>query len=147
MRRREFIALAGGAAAIWPLVARAQHPQTKFFRVGSLGLPSAASLPKRTEAFREGLRDLGYQEGRNLIIEYRWANDDYKRIPALFAELVERKVDVIVTHGTPGAMVARQASSTTPVVIAVVGDAVASGVVASLARPGGNLTGLSYFQP
>jgi putative ABC transport system substrate-binding protein len=147
MRRREFIALAGGAAAIWPLVAHAQQPRARVFRVGFLGLPSADSLPERTEAFRGGLRELGYQEGRNLIIEYRWANSDYKRIPALFAELVELRVDVIVTHGTPGAMVAKQAGPTMPVVIAVVGDAVASGVVASLARPGGNLTGLSYFQP
>src|SRR5712691_890625 len=101
MKRREFIALVGGAAIACPLVARAQQQSTKVFRIGFLGLPTADSLPKRTEAFRAGLRDLGYQEGRDFIIEYRWADGNYDRLPALVADLVRLNVDVIVTHGTP----------------------------------------------
>jgi putative tryptophan/tyrosine transport system substrate-binding protein len=92
------------------------------------------------------MRDLGYLEGHNVTIDYRWADSDYGRLPALLAELIDLKVDVIVTHGTPGALAAKQATSTIPIVIAVVGDAVASGVVASLAHPGGNVTGLTFFQ-
>jgi putative ABC transport system substrate-binding protein len=143
--RRAFIALLGGAAA-WPLVARAQQPG-KPFRIGFLGLPTADSLPKRPQAFRAGLRDLGYQEGRDFVIEYRWADGHYDRLPALLADLVGLKVDVIVTHGTPGVLAAKQATSTIPIVIAVVGDALGSGLVSSLARPGGNVTGLTFFQP
>lgn len=145
MKRREFIALAGAAAA-WPMILRAQQPG-KVWRVGFLGLPSADSLPQRTEAFRTGLREHGYREGHDIVIEYRWADSNYERLPALLAELVRLNVDVIVTHGTPGALAAKGANLTTPVVIAVVGDAVASGAVASLARPGGNITGLTFFQP
>ena len=100
MRRREFITLLGGAAA-WPLAARAQQPG-KVFRIGFVGLTAAESLPKRVEAFRAGLRELGYQEGRNLIIEFHWAERRYERLPAFFDDLVRRNVDVIVTHGTPG---------------------------------------------
>jgi putative ABC transport system substrate-binding protein len=149
MRRREFIAAIGGAAAstMWQRAGQAQSPSAKIPRVGFLGLPSAGSLPKRTEAFRNGLRDLGYREGSDLIVEYRWADSDYARLPALLAELITVKVDVIVTHGTPGVTAAKQATSTIPIVMAVVGDAVASGLVASLARPGGNVTGLTFFQP
>jgi putative ABC transport system substrate-binding protein len=91
-----------------------------------LGLPSADSLPKRTDAFRAGLRDLGYQEGRDIVIEYRWADSHYDRLPALLAELINLRVDVIVTHGTPGVMAAKQATSTIPIVISTVGDAVAA---------------------
>jgi putative ABC transport system substrate-binding protein len=145
MKRREFIALAGAAAA-WPMASRAEPPG-KVRRVGFLGLPAADSLPQRTEAFRAGLREHGYREGRDIVIEYRWADSNYQRLPALLAELVRLNVDVIVTHGTPGALAAKQANLATPVVIAVVGDAVASGAVASLARPGGNITGLTFFQP
>jgi putative ABC transport system substrate-binding protein len=145
MKRREFIALAGAAAA-WPMALRAQQPR-KVWRVGFLGLPTADSLPQRTEAFRTGLREHGYREGHDIVIEYRWADSNYERLPALLAELVRLNVDVIVTHGTPGALAAKQANLTTPVVIAVVGDAVASGAVASLAHPGGNITGLTFFQP
>ena len=149
MRRREFVGLLGGVAAttIWPRASRAQQSSGKVFRIGFLGLPAADGLPKRTEAFRAGLRDLGYQEGRDVVIEYRWADSNYDRLPALMAELINLRVDVIVTHGTPGVMAAKQATSTIPIVIAVVGDAVASGLVASLARPGGNVTGLTFFQP
>jgi putative ABC transport system substrate-binding protein len=148
MKRREFVGLLGGAAAaaVWPSASRAQHPG-KMARVGFLGLPAVDSLPQRTEAFRTGMRDLGYLEGHNVTIDYRWADSDYGRLPALLAELIDLKVDVIVTHGTPGALAAKQATSTIPIVIAVVGDAVASGVVASLAHPGGNVTGLTFFQP
>jgi len=142
MRRREFIALFGGAAA-WPFAARAQRGR----RIGFVGTSTAESLPERLEAFRAGLRDLGYQEGRDVAIEYRWANGDYARLPALFEDLVRLKVDVIVTHGTPGVMAAKQVTSTIPIVIAVVGDALASGLVSNLARPGGNVTGLTFFQP
>jgi putative ABC transport system substrate-binding protein len=147
MKRREFVGLLGGAAAaaVWPSASRAQHPG-KMARVGFLGLPAVDSLPQRTEAFRTGMRDLGYLEGHNVTIDYRWADSDYGRLPALLAELIDLKVDVIVTHGTPGALAAKQATSTIPIVIAVVGDAVASGVVASLAHPGGNVTGLTFFQ-
>jgi putative tryptophan/tyrosine transport system substrate-binding protein len=147
MRRREFITIFGGAAAGWPLSARAQLVPAKVFRVGFLGLPSADSLPKRTEAFRAGLRDLGYQEGKDIVVEYRWADSHYERLPALLAELINLHVDVIVAHGTPGITAAKQATSTIPIVMATVGDAVGSGLVASLARPGGNITGLSFFQP
>ncbi len=146
MKRREFITLLGGAAA-WPLAARAQQPASRIFRVGFVGLPTADSLPKRPEAFRAGLRDLGYQEGRNIVIEFRWADGHYERLPALFAELIRLNVDVIVTHGTPGGLAAKQATTTIPIVFATAGDAVASGLVASLARPGANVTGSTYFVP
>jgi putative ABC transport system substrate-binding protein len=147
MKRREFVGLLGGAIAtlIRPRASCAQP--VKVPRVGFLGLPSADSLPKRTDAFRTGLRELGYHEGQDLIVEYRWANSSYDRLPALLAELIGLKVDVIVTHGTPGVMAAKEATSAIPIVIAVVGDAVASGLVASLAHPGGNVTGLTFFQP
>ena len=135
MTRREFIALISGPAAAWPFVARAQEAP-KAYRIGFVGLPSAGSLPERPEAFRAGLRDLGYQEGRNIVIEYRWAEGRYERLPALFAELVRLNVDVIVTHGTPGALAAKQVTNTIPIVVAVIADPEASGVVASLAKPG-----------
>jgi putative ABC transport system substrate-binding protein len=146
MRRREFITLLGGVAAAWPLVARAQQP-TKIPRIGFVGLTAVDSLPQRTEAFRAGLRDLGYQEGRNIVIEFRWAEGRYEQLPTLFNELVRRDVDVIVTHGTPGTLAAKQATATIPIVMATSGDAEASGLVASLARPGGNVTGLTFFNP
>jgi putative ABC transport system substrate-binding protein len=146
VRRREFITLLGGAVVAWPRVAGAQRGG-RVFRIGFLGLPTADSLPKRTEAFRAGLRDLGYQEGDNVVIECRWADRHYERLPALFAELIASKVDVIVTHGTPGALAAKQATTTSPIVIAVVGDAISSGIVSNLARPDANITGSTFFQP
>jgi ABC-type uncharacterized transport system substrate-binding protein len=146
MKRREFTTLIGGAAAGWPLTTRAQQG-SKPFRIGFLGPASADNLPQRVEAFRAGLRALGYQEGRDFVIEFRWADGHYDRLPALVAELLDRKVDVIVTHGTPGVLAAKQATSSTPIVMAVVGDALGSGLVSSLARPGANLTGLTFFQP
>jgi putative ABC transport system substrate-binding protein len=150
MRRREFIRLLGGAATAslaWSRVAFAQQPTTKVFRIGFLGLPTADSLPKRPEAFRAGLRELRYREGRDFVIEYRWADGDYDQLPVLLDNLIRLKVDVIVTHGTPGVLAAKRATTTIPIVCAVVGDALASGVVSSLARPGGNVTGLTFFNP
>jgi putative tryptophan/tyrosine transport system substrate-binding protein len=146
MKRREFITLLGGALASWSVAAGAQQ-SSKVFRIGYVSPLAANSLPKRLDAFRAGLRDLGYEEGRNIVIEYRWAEERYDRLPALFAEVVRLNVDVIVTHGTPGALAAKQATNTIPIVMAAIADAEASGVVASLARPGGNVTGLTIFVP
>jgi putative tryptophan/tyrosine transport system substrate-binding protein len=145
LNRREFIALAGGAAA-WPLSARAQ-PADKIFRIGYVGTLAADSLPKLPEAFRAGLRDLGYEEGRNIVMEFRWADGHYERLPALFSELIRLNVDVIVTYGTAGGLAAKQATTTIPIVFATAADAVASGLVASLAQPGGNVTGTTHFIP
>jgi putative ABC transport system substrate-binding protein len=147
MRRREFITLIGGAAAAWPFATRAQKLSAKVFRIGFLGTPTADSLPKRPEAFRAALRDLGYQEGRDFVIEYRWADGNYDRLPALLADLIRLRVDVIVTHGTPAALAAKQATTTMPIVVAGVADALGSGIVSSLARPDGNVTGLTFFAP
>jgi putative ABC transport system substrate-binding protein len=124
-----------------PLAAEAQ-PLDRVYRVGFLGQTSAGDLARQTHALRQGLRDLGYEEGRNLAIEYRWAERKLDRLPTLATELVGAKVDIIVTHGSPGSRAAKQATAEIPIVIAVVGDPVASGVVASLSRPGGNVTGL-----
>jgi putative ABC transport system substrate-binding protein len=145
MRRREFIKAIAGSAAAWPLAASAQQPTVPV--IGFLGALSASGWAPRVEALRAGLRDLGYVEGKNIVIEFRWAEGNYDRLPTLVADLVRLKVDVIVTHGTPGALAAKQATTKIPIVFAVVGDAVGSGVVSSLARPGRNLTGLTFFQP
>jgi putative ABC transport system substrate-binding protein len=148
VKRREFITLLGGAAAAsyasWPLAARAQQ-QSKIRRIGYLGLVSAAWHAPRVNAFRAGLRDLGYLEGKDIVIEFRWAEGQYDRLPALAAELVRLNVDVIVTHAAPGAIAAKQATSTIPIVITAIADLLALGLIESLARPGGNLTGLSFF--
>jgi putative ABC transport system substrate-binding protein len=146
MRRREFITLLGGAAAAWPLAARAQQPE-KIARIGFLGATSAPGWASRLEAFRSGLRDLGYVEGKNIVIEFRWAEQQYNRLPDLAAELVRLNVDVLVTYGTPGTLVAKRATRTIPIIMVHSGDAVAAGLVASLARPGGNVTGSTYFLP
>ena len=143
MRRRQVITLLGGAAA-WPLVARAQ-PSGKTYRIGFLGPGSYAERKRDIDALRMCLRRLGYEEGRNIVIEYRWAEGRYDRLPELAAELVNLNVDVLVTAGTPGALAAKQATSTIPIVLAAVGDPVAAGIVGSLARPGGNVTGLTFF--
>src|SRR5262245_55166556 len=136
MRRREFITLVGGAAA-WPLVARAQQPG-KLPTVGFLGAASAWS--QWVAAFLQRLRELGWIEGRNLTIEYRWAEGSSDRAAELAAEFVRRKVDVIVTGGLPAV---KQATSVIPIVFAVASDPLGTGLVASLMRPGGNVTGLS----
>ena len=142
MRRRDFIAAVGGAATL-PLVARAQ--QAKVARIGFLGLVSPASHAPRLAMLRAGLRDLGWIEGKNLRIEFRWAEGNYDRLPDLAQELVRLNIDVLVTHGAAGSLAAKRATSTIPIVITAVGDMLALGLVASLSRPGGNITGLSLF--
>jgi putative ABC transport system substrate-binding protein len=146
MIRREFITLIGGAATAWPLAAHAQQAG-KIPRVGFMGNSTAALEANLVGPFRDGLRELGYQEGRNIVIEYRWAEGNYERFPALVAELLAVPVDVIVTAGTPATLAVKKATSTMPLVMIAVGDPVGTGVVPSLARPGGNITGLSSIAP
>ena len=143
MQRREFIAFLGVATA-WPLAASAQP---KIVRIGFMGNSTAALEANLVDAFREGLHELGYEEGRNIVIEYRWADGKYDQFPTLVAELIAAKVDVIVTAGTPAALAVKKATTTVPLVMVAVGDPVGTGLVPSLARPGGNLTGLSSVAP
>jgi putative tryptophan/tyrosine transport system substrate-binding protein len=141
MNRREFIALLGGAAAGWPLAARAQQPG-KLPTIGFLGAaPSVES--QRVAAFEQRLRELGWIEGRTVAIEYRWAEGRSERYAENAAELVRLKVDVIVTSATPPTLAAKQATEVIPIVFATLSDPVGTGLVASLARPGGNVTGLA----
>src|SRR5262245_39380208 len=140
MKRRQFITLLGSAAAAWPLAARAQ-PAGKVWRIGMLDTTGEAAKSADISAFRRGLAELGYTEEKNLIIDYRSADGRPERFPALVAELLNRKVDLIVTRGTPAAVAAKEATSTIPVVMAAIADPLL--VVRSLARPGGNLTGFS----
>ena len=134
-----------GGLVVAPSAAEAQQA-AKVARIGYLGTNRAVA-PRHVDAFLQGLRDLGYVEGRNLVIEYRDAEGKLERLPALAAELVALKVDVIVAATTPGALAAKQATKTVPIVFAVAADPVTDGLVASLARPGGNVTGLSYLGP
>jgi putative tryptophan/tyrosine transport system substrate-binding protein len=137
MRRREFIMLFGGAAAAWPLAARAQ--QHKLPTIGFLGGASALAESQWAAAFVQRLHQLGWTEGRTVAIEYRWAEG--RNEPAeIVAEFVRRKVDIIVTYGTPSILAAKQATSAIPIVFAAAGDPVRTGIVASLARPSGNVT-------
>src|ERR1700751_3742710 len=145
IRRREFITLLGGAAA-WPLAASAQQSR-RVPRIGVLLLGTPDSFAGRIEAFSEGLRDLGYVDGRTVAIEWKWAQDRADRLPDLAAELVRSQVDVIVTGGTPAAQALKNATRTIPIVMAIVGDPVAAGLVDSLSRPGGNATGFSIVAP
>jgi putative tryptophan/tyrosine transport system substrate-binding protein len=142
MKRREFITLLGGAAAAWPLAARAQQPR-KVWRLGVLQ-PGAPPEPL-LENIREALRDLGHIEGRDLVFEVRWAEGRHERLAGLAAELVGLKVDVIYAFTTSPALAARRATTTIPIVFSGVGDPVGTGLVASLAHPGGNATGLSVL--
>jgi putative tryptophan/tyrosine transport system substrate-binding protein len=142
MNRREVITLLGGAAAAWPSVAQAQQP-VKLPTVGFLGATTPSAQEKWTDAFVQRLRELDWIEGRTIAIEYRWAEGRTDRAAEVFAEFVRLKVEVIVTHPTPLALAAKQATSLIPIVFAVAGDPVGTGLVASLARPGGNVTGLS----
>ena len=140
-RRCLLASCAAGLAA--PLVARAQQ-RGKAYRIGFLGGASPSGYAVLVDAARLGLRDHGYIEGKNIAIEYRWAEGKYERLPALAAELVHLQCDIIITQGTPAALVAKQTTVTTPIVMAIVGDPVETGIVASLARPGGNITGSSF---
>jgi putative ABC transport system substrate-binding protein len=145
MRRREFITLLGGVSA-WPLAARGQQP-AKIARIGHLttGGPIGASI--NLDPFREGMTELGYTEGTNFIIEQRSADGRIEQLPSLASELVALKVDVIVAVATPAGRAAQQATTTIPIIVTAMGDAVSDGLVASLARPGGNISGNSFLGP
>ena len=142
MNRRSFIMLLGGAAAAWPLAARAQQPG-KLPTIGFLGSGTLTAHGHWVDAFLQRLRVLGWIEGRNLVIEYRWAEGSRDRAAVFAAEFVRLKVDIIVTYAVPMVLVAKQATSTIPIVFAAAADPVGTGLVASLARPSGNVTGLS----
>ena len=146
MKRRHFIQVIGGMAMACPLVLHAQ-PLARVARIGFLGSASAPGSAKSVEALRTGLRDLGYVEGKNIVIEFRWAEGRYDRLSALVTVLIRLKVDLIVTHGTPGTRAAKKATSTIPIVMAISGDAIATGLVTSLARPEANVTGSTFFIP
>ena len=144
MQRREFITLFGGTAATWPLATRAQQPAGRVYRIGYLSIGAREQTLYATKAFDEGLRSVGYRVGENVVIEYRFANAEIERLPALAADLVRIGVDIIIAAGgNPAADAAIKATTTIPIVMTTVVDPVSAGLVASLARPGGNVTGLT----
>ena len=146
MDRRKFVEAVAGAALATPLTAFGQQP-AKVFRIGYLQGGFAPDGAGSLEALRAGLRDLGYVEGKNLVFEFRWADGKIERLPSLAIDLVQREVDVLVTAGTPATKALKQATTSIPIVMATSGDPVGSGLVASLARPGANVTGLSILAP
>jgi ABC-type uncharacterized transport system substrate-binding protein len=148
MKRREFITLLGGAAAAWPLAAHAQQA-AKVARIGCIVTGSLESPEQRAtvDAFRQGLRERGYVEGQNIIIEYRAADGRIERFPELATELVRLNLDLIVASNTPAALAAKQATTAIPIVVPVMGDPVGDGLASSLARPGGNVTGMTFLGP
>ena len=146
MRRRKFVTLLTSAALVGPQSARTQQT-ARVAKIGFLGAASLGAYAERVLAFQRGLRDLGYVEGQNVELEFRWAEGNYSRLPALVTELLGLHVDVLVTHGTPGTLAAKQATTTTPIVMVTSGDAVATGIVQSLSHPGGNITGSTILNP
>jgi putative ABC transport system substrate-binding protein len=143
VKRREFIAGLGSAAAIWPMAATAQQPLGKMRRQGVLQ-PGAPPDPL-VDAMQGRLRELGYSEGRDVAFEFRWAEGKLERLPQLATELADLKVDVITAFSTPAAIAAQKATRTIPIIFSAVGDPVGTGLVSNLARPGGNVTGLSVL--